>query len=132
VSPSPPLALSAPGFPLRSIAQLAARASLGGPRETLLGVMQAARLIDGVVGAHPLPDSLRRTRAAAARTWLAAIAMPAAARQAIGRTIDASADNDRVALSEAWTDVVQVATPALDGGSRFELRRISARLQDGV
>ena len=58
--------------------------------------------------------------------------MPAAARQAIGRTIDASADNDRVALSEAWTDVVQVATPALDGGSRFELRRISARLQDGV
>jgi len=123
-----PLALSVPVFPMRSLAQCAARAGLGGPRETLLGVIQAARLVDGVAGLHPLPDALRRTRAGAARSWLAALAMPVAARQAIGRTIDASAGDDRAALVDAWDAVVEVATPLLDLSARNELRRITTRL----
>lgn len=127
-----PLALSVPVFPMRSLAQCAARAGLGGPRETLLGVIQAARLVDGMAGRHPLPDALRRTRAGAARSWLAALAMPAAARQAIGRTIDASAGDNLAALAEAWDAVVQVAMPLLDLSARNELRRISARVHAGA
>jgi len=123
-----PLALSVPVFPMRSLAQCAARANLGGPRETLLGVIQAARLVDGVAGPHALPDALRRSRAGAARSWLAALAMPVAARQAIGRTIDASAGDDRAALVDAWDAVVEVATPLLDLSARNELRRITTRL----
>lgn len=126
--PSPPLALSAPSFPFRALAQLAARAGLGGPRETLLGVLQAARLVDGAAGAHPLPDALRRVRATAARAWLAALAIPGPARQAIGRAIDASAGDDRAALAEAWAAVARVAAPLVDAGARLELRRVGVPL----
>jgi hypothetical protein len=128
VSPTLPLALSAQVFPCRALAQLAARAALGGPRETLLGVIQAVRLVDGAVGTYPLPEPARRARAASARSWLAALAMPATARQPIGRTIDATAGNDLGALAEAWADVVRAVSPACDLASRHELRRVSLRL----
>lgn len=107
---------------------LAARANLGGPRETLLGVLQAARLALGAVEPYALPESLRKSRAAAARTWLAALTVPAPARAAISRLIDASAATDRDTLVTAWEGVIQQAAPLLDMSSRTELRRVSARL----
>jgi hypothetical protein len=58
--------------------------------------------------------------------------MPAAVRQAIGRTIDATAGDDRDALRAAWADVVALVTPSLDVPSRQELRRLSASVQDGA
>jgi hypothetical protein len=125
---TPPFALSAPGFPLRSLAALASRAALGGPREILLAGMQAARMVEGAAGLHPLPEPLRKARASAARSWLAALALPSASRQAIARAIDASAGDDRVALAEAWEEVVALVTPATDLATRAELRRVSLML----
>jgi hypothetical protein len=125
---SPPFALAAPGFPLRSLAALASRAALGGPREVLLAAMQAARLIDGAVGYHPLPETLRKTRATAARSWLSALALPLASRQVIARVIDASAQSERAAMAQAWEAVVALVSPGTDLAARAELRRVSLLL----
>lgn len=126
--PSPPFALAAPGFPLRSLAALAARSALGGPREVLLAVMQAARMVEGAVGLHPLPESLRRSRANAARSWLAALALPAASRTTIARAIEASATAERDGLAQAWESVVALVAPGADLAARAELRRVSLML----
>jgi hypothetical protein len=124
----PPFALAAPGFPLRSLAALAARAALGGPREVLLAAMQAARMVEGAAGLHPLPESLRRSRANAARAWLAALALPSSSRLTIARAIDASASAERDALAQAWEGVVALITPGADMAARAELRRVSLML----
>jgi hypothetical protein len=107
---------------------LAARANLGGQRETLLGVLQAVRLVDASVGQYARPTPLRRLRATAARSWLAALSIPAASRAILGRVIDATATDDREELDGAWDEFVQFATPSLDHAGRNELRRVSARL----
>ena len=125
---SPPYALAAPGFQLRSLAALAARSALGGPREVLLAVMQAARMVEGAFGAHPLPESLRRSRANAARSWLAALALPNASRLTIARVIEASAGAERDALANAWEAVAALVTPGADLPARAELRRVSLLL----
>ncbi len=94
----------------------------------LLAAMQAARMIEGAVGLHPLPESLRRSRANAARSWLAALALPPTSRSTIARAIDASAGTEREALTQAWEAVVALVTPAADLGARAELRRVSLLL----
>jgi hypothetical protein len=124
----PPYALAAPGFHLRALAALAARSTLGGPREVLLAAMQAARMVEGAAGAHPLPESLRRSRANAARSWLAALALPNASRLTIARAIEASAGGERDALANAWEAVAALVTPGADMASRAELRRVSLML----
>jgi hypothetical protein len=126
--PSPPFALAAAGFPLRSLAALAARSALGGPREILLAVMQAARMVEGAAGLHPLPESLRRSRANAARSWLAALALPAQQRLTIARAIEASAGAERDALARAWEAVVALVGSGTDLAARAELRRVSLML----
>jgi hypothetical protein len=128
VPSSPPFALAAPVFPLRSLAALASRAALGGPREVLLAAMQAARMVEGAAGPHPLPESLRRARANAARAWLAALALPNASRLTIARAIEASAAAERDALAQAWEAVVTLITPGADLATRAELRRVSLML----
>lgn len=125
---SPPFALAAPGFPLRSLASLAARSALGGPREVLLAAMQAARMVEGAAGPHPLPESLRRSRANAARAWLSALALPSSSRLIISRAIDASAGAEREALAQSWEGVVTLVTPGADLATRAELRRVSLML----
>lgn len=126
--PSPPFALAAVGFPLRSLAALAARSALGGPREVLLAVMQAARMVEGAAGLHPLPESLRRSRANAARAWLAALALPATSRLTIARAIEASASAERDTIAQAWEAVVALVGPGADLAARAELRRFSLML----
>jgi hypothetical protein len=124
----PPFALAAPGFHLRSLAALAARSALGGPREVLLAAMQAARMVEGAVGAHPLPESLRRSRANAARSWLAALALPNASRLTIARAIEATAGGERDVIAVAWDAVAALVTPGADMAARAELRRVSLML----
>jgi hypothetical protein len=113
---------------LRSLAALAARSSLGGPREVLLAAMQAARMVEGAAGLHPLPESLRRSRANAARSWLAALALPTPSRATIARVIDASAGAERDVLAQAWEAIVALVSPAADLAARAELRRVSLML----
>ncbi|HEX6314673.1 MAG TPA: hypothetical protein VFZ73_07425 [Gemmatimonadaceae bacterium] len=127
-TPIPPYTLAAAGFPLRALAALAARSPLGGPREVLLAAMQAARMVEGAAGLHPLPESVRRSRANAARVWLSALALPAASRQVIGRAIECSADSDREALMRSWEAVAAIVAPGADLASRAELKRLTLML----
>ena len=90
--------------------------------------MQVARLVEGAAGHHPLPDTLRKSRANAAKSWLAALALPPASRQVMARAIEASAGDDRAGLSQAWEGVVALVMPATDLASRAELRRVSLML----
>jgi hypothetical protein len=121
----PPYALAVPEFRFRALAAVAGRASLGGARELVIGVLLGARLTDGVVGEYPLPLSIRQQRAAAARIWLGSLALPPSTRATLLRLLDATATNDRRALSEAFDALLALASPTLDGPSRNELRRVS-------
>ena len=94
----------------------------------LLAAMQAARMVEGAAGAHPLPDSLRKARANAARSWLAALVLPQASRQVMARVIEASAGDDRTTLSDAWEAVVSLVGHATDLAARAELRRVTVML----
>lgn len=129
---APPHALAPVGFPMRSLAALAARAALGGPREVILAAMQAARMVEGAVGLHPLPESLRRARAQAARAWLSALALPVPSRLVIARVIEASAGGDRDIMARGWDEVVALVAPGADLAARAELRRVSLLLAHPV
>ena len=85
-------------------------------------------MVEGAAGMHPLPESLRRSRANAARSWLAALALPAASRSTIARAIEASAGAERDVLAQAWEAVVALVAPAADLAARAELRRVSLML----
>ena len=94
----------------------------------LLSAMQAARMVEGAAGLHPLPESLRRSRANAARARLSALALPSSSRGVIARAIEASAGAERDALAQAWEGVVTLVTPTADLVARAELRRVSLML----
>ncbi len=85
-------------------------------------------MVEGTVGRHPLPESLRRSRANAARSWLAALALPPASRVIVARAIEASAGTERESLAQAWEGVVALVTPVADMAARAELRRVSLLL----
>jgi hypothetical protein len=62
-------------------------------------------------------------RVARARTWLASLALPAAARAALQRSIEASAADPRVA-GDAIARVIKAIDPFLDPASRMELTQL--------
>lgn len=123
-----PYALATPVFAFRALAALAGRAPLGGPRETAIATLIAARLVSGVTEPHPLLQPLRKTRADAAKLWLSSVALPAAVRTAVLRLIDASTGDDRRAVALALAKVTDVTALHLDRGARSELERLAARL----
>lgn len=123
----PPYALTAPSFAFRALASLAARAALGGPRETALAALVAARLALGAAPPHALAPALRVARAEAARVWLTSVALPAPVRSAIGRLLDASGGNDDRAILASLVKVTDVTAPMLSRGARSELDRLAAR-----
>jgi hypothetical protein len=124
----PPYALATPEFRFRALAALAGRAALGGARELILGTLLGARLVDGVVGEHPLSATLRRARATAAKTWLSALALPASSRTTLARLAEATAADDLPALRDAWESAAALVVPTLDASARAELRRLSGAL----
>ena len=85
-------------------------------------------MVEGAAGLHPLPESLRRSRANAARSWLAALALPTPSRATIARAIEASASSEREPLAQAWEAVVALITPGADLAAKAELRRVSLLL----
>ncbi len=85
-------------------------------------------MVEGAAGAHPLPESLRRSRAHAARSWLAALALPNASRLTISRVIEASAGSEREVLAQAWEAVAALVIPGADMPARAELRRVTLML----
>lgn len=96
----------------------------------------AVRLASGAVGPHALPVPVRSERSAAARTWLGALGVPAAARTAFAKLVDAAGGDDLDRIGVAVDRVAALCAPVLDGASRLELERlaatISAESRDGV
>jgi hypothetical protein len=123
-----PYALATPVFAFRALAALAGRAPLGGPRETAIATLIAARLVAGVVEPFPLLQPLRKARADAAKLWLSSVSLPATVRTSVLKLIDATTVDDRRIVAQALGKVTDVTAPHLDRGARSELERLAARL----
>jgi hypothetical protein len=86
--------------------------------------LMAARIARATVGTAALPLPLRQTRAAAARVWFSTLALPARARLAAQRVVDASATDDRQGLAAGLEELTEVASGVLDRASHLELRAL--------
>lgn len=121
----PPYAVRPVEFPFRSLVQRAARLALGGEREIALAALTAARFARGAVPPLRLSGSLRQARAAASRVWFSTLALPARARLAAQRVVDASAGDDMQALAAGLEELIEVAGPVLDRAANAELRTLT-------
>lgn len=131
--PSTPFAPPRAQFPFPGLVAAAARAALGGPRETLTGVLMVVRLAQGMRLPHPLTVDARRARAEQARGWLTAVTLPAKSRTALQRAIAASAQGDRTVMAEVLTGVTDVTAAQLDRAARSEVARLASELrQDAI
>lgn len=128
VSFAPPYALTPTTFRFRALAALAGRAPLGGGRETALASYVVARLAVGCLPDSSLPLEDRTNRAAAARTWLASLALPVAVRAPLVKVIESTRHDSRPAVGAALVTVADVAASYLDGPAVAELRELAAQL----
>jgi hypothetical protein len=119
-----PFAVAPIRFPFRALAARAGRAPLGGEREVAMAVLMVARLACDTLTGRAAQGRQREERAAAAKTWLASIAVPARARPVLGRALDATAQ-DGAAISVAIEELAKVASAWLDDPSVAELRAIT-------
>lgn len=124
----PPFAPVRASFPCPALLGCAARASLGGAREALLGAVMAVRLASGMRPPHALAGPTRAARAEGARLWLGALTLPAKHRTALLRTFAASGGEDPAVAADALAQVIEVTAPHLDRAARSEL----AKLADGL
>jgi hypothetical protein len=125
--PQPPYALAPIAFPFPALAGLAGRLPLGGGREVVLAVLSISRLACGLLPPEPISPDDRQTRAAAARVWLASLALPAALRVPLARAIDASALG-ATPMAGALRVVAAAAGSFLDAGASLEVDRLIRRL----
>ena len=128
VSFAPPYALAPTTFRFRALAALAGRAPLGGGRETALASYVVARLAVGCLPESSLPLEDRTNRAAAARTWLASLALPVPVRAPLVKVIESTRHDSRPAVGAALVTVADVAASYLDGPAVTELRELAAQL----
>ncbi len=128
VSFAPPYTLAPTTFRFRALAALAGRAPLGGARETALASYVVARLAVGVLPGAALPVEDRVVRAAAARTWLASLALPAPLRAPLAKVIESTRHDTRPAVAAALVTVADVAASYLDGPALAELRALAIQL----
>jgi hypothetical protein len=123
----PPFALSPIAFAFPALAGLAGRLPLGAGREVALAVLTVARLGAVLLPPDSLAGEERHARAAAARVWLASLALPAPLRVPLARAIDASATGP-MPMSGALRAVAAAAGSHLDDGASLELDRLVRRL----
>jgi hypothetical protein len=128
VSFAPPYTLAPTTFRFRALAALAGRAPLGGARESALASYVIARLVVGVLPGSVLPLEDRVVRAAAARTWLASLALPAPLRAPLAKVIESTRHESRPAVAAALVTVADVAASYLDGPALAELRGLATQL----
>jgi hypothetical protein len=110
------------------LAALAGRAPLGGGRETALASFVVARLAVGCLAASALPRDDRDTRASAARTWLASLALPVAVRAPFVKVIESTRHENRGAVAAALVTAADIAASYLDGPALAELKALAAEL----
>ena len=122
-----PYALDPLRFPFPALAALAGRLPLGGGREVALAALMMARLATGVLTSESLPLAERTTRAAAARVWLASLALPATSRVPFARCLDASTGTPQQ-LAIALRSVIIAVSAHLDNSSTQELEQLASTL----
>jgi hypothetical protein len=123
----PPYALATPLFPFRALALLAGRSPLGGPRETALATLIAARLAAAAAPPASLSGPIRGARAEAARAWMTSVTLPSPVRTALLRLVFASEGDDPRILATAVGRVADIVAPHLDRAARVELDRLASR-----
>ncbi|MGH7625259.1 MAG: hypothetical protein ACREOJ_08070 [Gemmatimonadaceae bacterium] len=129
--PLPPYSLEPHRFPLRALAALAARAPLGNAHEVTLACLMAANLAAHQSLAAPLPQRGRADRAAKARGWFAARALPGPVRTALGRLLDTLSGDSLPDVAAALTLVLSASRRYLDAASIRELETLSRALAAG-
>jgi hypothetical protein len=125
-----PFSLEPLRFPFPALAALAGRLPLGGGREVALAALMTARLAQGVTGADGLATADRVSRAAAAKVWLASLALPAATRVPFARCVD-STTGTALQVGGALRSLAAAAGPHLDGAAVQELERLARQLGGG-
>ena len=125
---APTYALDPTTFRFRALAALAGRAPLGGGRETALATFVVARLAVGCLPTSPIPIEDRGTRASAARTWIASLALPVPVRAPLVKVIESTRQENRGAVAAALVTAADVAASYLDGPALAELRALAAEL----
>jgi len=126
---TPPFAPPRAVFPFPALAAQAAKAALGGQREALLGTLMVARLASGMRGPYPMLTEARRLRAAGARGWLTALAVPTKLRSALQKALSASGEEDRAAMADSLEGVTDITASQLDRVARSELTRLIVGLR---
>ena len=126
-----PYSLRPVAFPLASLGATAARAALGGPRETALACLLVGRLAAELLEpALALPAELRKSRAQGARQWLSATTLTPTVRAALVRLAEASVAEPRGAVSRALDSVMTVTANQLDPTARLELGKLAQALAE--
>jgi hypothetical protein len=128
VPQAPPYSLSPALFRFRALATNAGRAPLGGAREAGLACYVGARLAAGLLSPFELTPEERVARAAAARVWLASLALPASIRVPLVKLFDATRAAPRAQAGAALVTVADAAASYLDGPALAELRSLAAQL----
>lgn len=122
-----PYALEPLRFPFPALAALSGRLPLGGGREVALAALLVARLTQGVLPEEGLSVADRTTRAAAAKVWLASLALPAPTRTPFVRGVDASVATPLIAAG-ALRSLIAAINAHLDGAAVQELERLARQL----
>ena len=128
VPPVPPYAITPTPFRFRALALHAGQAALGGAREATLACYVTGRLAVGLLPGSELPPEDRATRASAARTWLASLALPTPLRAPLTKLIESTRGTDARAAASALVTVADAAASYLDGPALAELRAFAAQL----
>lgn len=118
-------------FSFPALAALAGRLPLGGGREVALAALLTARLAQGASADAPLPPGDRAARAAAAKVWLASLALPATTRVPFVRCVEATTGT-ALQTAGALRSLLAAAGAHLDGLSVQELERLARTLGGGT
>ena len=100
---------------------------MGGGREIALAALTAARLAAAMLEPDSLAPADRTTRAAAARVWLASLALPAAVRAPFLRCFESTASTPMGAAGTVRS-LLTVINVHLDGPASQELDRLARKL----
>jgi hypothetical protein len=122
-----PYGLDPLGFPFPSLALLAGRLPLGGGREVALASLMVARLAASLSGTYGLTAPERAARAAAAKVWLASLALPANTRVPFARCIESTTGSPHQ-VAAALRAMLAAAGVHLDSASVSELERLARGL----
>lgn len=117
------------GFTCPALLAAAARAPIGGERETLLGVLMAARLAAGLCPDQGLLAGTRGARAEAARGWLTSVTLAAKIRTAVLRCIASSEGEHPQGAAESLLALLELLPTPLDRSTRRELHRLLEALR---